>query len=235
MDQAHLRYDQTFCKTVVIFMPSNVFIISAPSGTGKTSLNSRLVKEVPQVEVIVSLTSRPKRQGEIDNISYKFVTKEQFQDYINRGDMLEYAEVFGNLYGTRHSEVKKCLEQGKKIILEIDVQGCKNVKAKMKDAVSVFILPPSVASIWKRLESRGTDSLETRQRRFRDARKEIEHASAFDMYIINETFDDAFADLRGIVVEGKPSRVKREDAMKLCERLLKEFDEWNESLHEKEA
>lgn len=214
---------------------SNIYIVSAPSGTGKTSLNSKLVKEVPQVEVSVSLTSRPKRSNEIEGVSYRFVTKEEFLDHVNKGDMLEYAEVFGHYYGTSKRDVNRILSNGKKVILEIDVQGCRNIKTQIPSACSIFVLPPSVQTIWKRLEARGTDSFDARRKRFLSARQEILNASFYDYYIVNESFDNAFFALRSLVVDGKAPSISRSAALAHCQELLNEYDSFVKQIEQAAA
>ncbi len=210
---------------------SKVFIISAPSGTGKTSLNSKLTKDYQLVEVSVSLTSRAQRPAEIPGISYDFVTPEQFEHYIKSGDMLEYANVFGNFYGTRKSDVNRIQNLGKHVILEIDVEGCKSVKKLLPESQSLFIFPPSLDVTWKRLAQRGTDSLETRARRLKAARDEIDQSLIFDYFILNSDFDQAYIELKNLVFNNAPPKFSREQAAALREKLLFEYqnlnlDEW---------
>ncbi|MBM4251269.1 MAG: guanylate kinase [Deltaproteobacteria bacterium] len=200
-----------------------VFVVSAPSGTGKTTLNRRLVKEHPEVELSVSYTTRAKRQGEIEGVHYHFVTREYFQGLIDRGEMLEYAEVFGTLYGTPKDELRRLAQAGKKALLEIDVQGWKQAKGLLPGAVSIFILPPSVETLWQRLEGRGTEPLAVRWRRLMAAKAEIESGGNYDHFIVNHSLEGAYSELQGIIINGEKSKMSAANGAALCQDLLREF------------
>lgn len=177
----------------------NLFIICAPSGAGKTSLVNALLEREPDIELSVSYTTRAPRPGETEGRSYHFVTREQFLAMASRGDFLESAEVHGNLYGTGHAWITARRIEGKDILLEIDWQGATQVRRLIPDAIGVFILPPSIEILRKRLEGRGHDSAIVIERRLAAAREEVSHVEEFDYVIINQNFEVAVADLAGIV------------------------------------
>ncbi|SEG78487.1 guanylate kinase [Marinobacterium lutimaris] len=176
----------------------HLYIVSAPSGAGKTSLVKALLERDTQVVVSVSHTTRPCREGEIDGVDYNFVTPEQFEAKIEKGQFLEYAEVFDNKYGTSQIWVQEQLDKGLDVILEIDWQGAEQVRRLMPDARSVFILPPSREVLERRLRGRGTDTEEVIQRRLSKTVSEISHYSEFDYLIINDDFETALADLASV-------------------------------------
>jgi guanylate kinase len=176
----------------------HLYIVSAPSGAGKTSLVKALLKQDPQVVVSVSHTTRPMREGEQDGVDYNFVSRDTFDAKIEQGLFLEYAEVFGNKYGTSQLWVREQLEKGLDVILEIDWQGAAQVRRLMPEARSVFILPPSRAVLEQRLRGRGTDSDDVIERRLSEAVNEMSHYAEFDYLIINDDFDTALADLASL-------------------------------------
>jgi len=203
----------------------DIFVVSAPSGTGKTTLNQRLVNEhKAEVEISVSLTTRAQRKNEMDGVDYPFVTKEQFQKHVDQGDMLEWANVFGNFYGTSIHEIDRIRKARHRVILEIDVQGWQKAKLRLPGATSVFIIPPSIETLWKRLENRGTDSIEVRWRRLQTARTEIAAGSTYDFFIVNDALDRAYHDLESIIIGGNPGKIAKAAGIQLCEKLLKDFD-----------
>lgn len=203
-----------------------VFVVSAPSGTGKTTLNRRLVTEhADKIQMSVSFTARPMRPGETEGVHYHHTTADDFKARIAKGEMLEYAEVFGNFYGTSLAELERIRHLGRTPLLEIDVQGWSQAKAKLTNAVSIFILPPSIESLWKRLEKRGTETLEVRWRRLNSARKEIENGHIYEWFIVNKAVDDAYVELQDIIINGKKGRVGNAKGKALCAELLKEFDQ----------
>lgn len=163
----------------------NIFIISAASGTGKTTLVSRLVNHHEQIRVSISHTTRPPREGEQHGKQYYFVSKEKFMELVGQGAFLEHAEVFGNYYGTSVLGLQELTQQGFDVILEIDVQGAAQVRKALPNAVSIFILPPSLAVLEERLRRRETDSEEVIVRRLGEAKQEIQHAFEFDYVLTN--------------------------------------------------
>ena len=181
----------------------NIFIISAASGTGKTTLVSRLLKHHPDLRVSISHTTRQPREGEQNGIHYHFVPKEEFESLIIRQAFLEHANVFGNYYGTSIEGVNTLSQQGHDVILEIDVQGAEQVRQALPEACSVFILPPSFEILAGRLKGRGTDSEEVIQTRLSQARHEIEQAAHFDYIVINDDLEQAEADLLHIIRAGR--------------------------------
>ncbi|GGE77057.1 guanylate kinase [Streptosporangium jomthongense] len=176
-----------------------LFVISAPSGAGKTSLVAEMVHEDQKLGVSVSHTTRPMREGEKDGINYHFVSRDEFEAMIGRGDFLEHADVFGNYYGTSQVWVREMLATGRDVILEIDWQGASQVRRLIPECVSIFIVPPSAESLRDRLVGRGTDTPEVVNRRLSEARDECRHAGEFDYLVVNDDFKEARADLLAIV------------------------------------
>jgi len=176
-----------------------LYIISAPSGAGKTSLVQALTESDPQIRVSVSHTTRPVRPGEIDGVDYHFVSQAEFLNIVSEGGFLEHAEVFGNLYGTSEASVHQYLAEGLDVILEIDWQGAQQVRGRMSEAIGIFILPPSLATLRERLSRRGQDSERVIAGRLAEATAEISHYPEFDYLLVNEDFEDALEDLRSIV------------------------------------
>ncbi len=182
-------------------MTGNLFIISAPSGAGKSSLVSAALAEDLRLALSVSFTTRPPRAGEVNGREYHFVDSETFDSMLARGEFLESAEVHGNRYGTSKKWIAEARAEGLDILLEIDWQGARQVRAAFPDAVSIFILPPSpvLEELERRLRGRGQDTEEAIQRRLRDAREEISHVAEFDYVIINKEFEEARRDLMAVV------------------------------------
>lgn len=176
-----------------------LFVISAPSGAGKTSLVSELLRRDDALRVSVSHTTRPMRPGERDGANYHFVTREQFEAMIARGEFLEHAEVFGNYYGTSQVWVEDTLARGLDVILEIDWQGAQQVRRLMPACVSIFIIPPSEEVLRARLTGRGTDAPEVIERRLAEAAEECRHSAEFDYLVVNDEFEVALADLLAII------------------------------------
>lgn len=181
----------------------NIFIISAASGTGKTTLVSRLLKNNSNLRVSISHTTRQPRDGEQNGVHYHFVPKEEFESLIARQEFLEHANVFGNYYGTSIAGVNSLSEQGYDVILEIDVQGADQVRKILPEACSIFILPPSFDTLAQRLTGRGTDSEDVIRTRLDEARSEIEQSVLFDYIVINDDLDRAEADLLSIINAGR--------------------------------
>ena len=177
-----------------------LYIISAPSGAGKTSLVKALIEGTDDIMVSVSHTTRGMREGEVDGRDYHFTDVETFRCMIADSAFLEHAEVFGNFYGTSRSSALDRMAQGMDVILEIDWQGAQQVREKMPEAVSIFILPPSREELERRLRGRGTDSDEVIARRLGEAVTEMGHYREFDYLVFNDDFDTALAQLRAIVL-----------------------------------
>lgn len=197
--------------------PGNIFIVSAASGTGKTTLVSRLTAAQPQIRVSVSHTTRAPREGEEHGCHYYFVSREEFVELIGQGAFLEHAEVFGNFYGTGIESVRQMSEAGYDVILEIDVQGAAQVRRALPEAVGIFILPPSLAVLAERLRGRGTDSDEVIERRLGLAAEEIQEALSFDYAVINHDLDQAEAELLAIV---RAQRCSLRRQRKAIEKIL---------------
>lgn len=174
-----------------------VFVICAPSGTGKTTLGLRLLKEFPNLVYSVSCTTRPPRQGEIDGIDYHFISKDDFIERRERGEFIEWAEVHGNFYGTLLSTVQKTLSNGQDLLFDIDVQGAAQIRLNLNaDLALAFIVPPSLAKLEIRLRNRGTDDDATIARRLTNAKGEIKNAHWFDYIIVNDDLEQAYSQLR---------------------------------------
>ena len=176
-----------------------LFIFSAASGTGKTSLAKALVEKLPDVAFSISHTTRAPRPGEQHGVHYYFVNQQQFDEMVAADRFLEHAKVFGNSYGTSRAATENLLRQGKNIILDIDWQGARAIKEKMPQSVSVFILPPSREALAERLTSRGEDAPEVVEQRMRQAVSEMSHYKEFDHVVVNDDFDSALKDLEAIV------------------------------------
>lgn len=202
-------------------MSGNLYTVSAPSGAGKTSLVSAVVKNLPNLSISVSHTTRKMRPGEQDGINYNFVDTAQFQAMIESGDFLEHAEVFGNFYGTSLSWVEKTLDQGKDVILEIDWQGAEQVRKQIPETVGIFILPPSRDILRERLTNRGQDEDAVIDARMAEAKAEISHYSEADYLIINDQFEQALKELEGIILlKGLKNPQDFQKHQRLIEELL---------------
>lgn len=187
----------------------NLYIISAPSGAGKTSLVKKLIAHTPNLIVSVSHTTRQTREGEIHGKDYFFVTIEEFKDMQIKGAFLECAQVFDNFYGTAQETVENNLENGFDVILEIDWQGAQQVRKLMPESLSICILPPSIETLRHRLEMRGKDSEEIIERRMRDAVTEMSHYPEFDYLIVNDDFNAALNELKSIVIANRLLQVRQ--------------------------
>ena len=178
---------------------ANLFIIAAPSGCGKTSLVKALLGSSSKLSVSVSHTTRKPRKGEINGENYHFVSKERFGEMISNNDFVEFAEVFGNMYGTARSNIKEKLDANIDIILEIDWQGARQVRENMPNSISIFILPPSKNVLLQRLIERGQDDDETISKRMKNSESEMSHYDEFEYLVINDQFDSALNDLKAII------------------------------------
>lgn len=176
-----------------------LFVVAAPSGAGKTSLVNALVARHPGVVLSVSYTTREPRPGELDGTHYHFVSGSEFERMAEAGEFLEHADVFGSQYGTGRDQVEQALGAGTDVILEIDWQGARQVRAAMPESQGIFILPPSRDALVERLRGRGQDSPEVIEARMAKARAEISHFQEFDFLIVNDDFETALADLEAIL------------------------------------
>ena len=181
-------------------MMTNVFIISAPSGSGKSTLVSRIRRSLPNLEFSISYTTRPKRGVEQNGREYFFVSRNEFEDMIRKDEFLEHADVFGNYYGTSRSFLHKAEQQGKDLLLDIDVQGAAQIKEMLPEAISTFILPPNRAELEQRLRSRGQDAMEVIQKRLDAATREIENYDKYDYILVNDHLDDSVKALEAILL-----------------------------------
>jgi guanylate kinase len=180
--------------------PGRLFIVSAPSGAGKTTLVEQLVEQLPRLRMSRSYTSRPARPGETDGVDYNFVTRARFEEMIAAGDFLEWADVFGNLYGTCASETDRLLAGGNDVVLVIDVQGARQVRLLRPGATSIFVMPPSFEILERRLRGRSKDSEAAMLRRLQVARDEVASFSEYDFIVVNDELTAAVDRLRGIVL-----------------------------------
>ena len=185
-----------------------LFVVSGPSGAGKGTLVSLVREQRPDLGLTVSATTRQPRPGEVDGVSYHFLSKEEFASRVEAGEFLEWANVHGNCYGTLRSEVDRNLEAGRSVILEIDVQGALNVRKVYPDAVLVFIEPPSAEELERRLRGRGTEDEASIQMRLANATKELGYADSYDVRIVNDDLDRAVAELAHVIdtyeIDGGP-------------------------------
>jgi guanylate kinase len=177
-----------------------LYIVSAPSGAGKTSLLKALIEREPGIRVSVSHTSRPMRPGEQDGVDYWFTRESEFRRMIGEGAFIEHAEVFGNLYGTSEKAVRELLQTGVDLVLEIDWQGARQVRKRFPEAISLFVLPPTQEVLQQRLNARGQDTNEVIEGRMREARSEMEHYVEYDYLIVNDQFDLALRELQALFV-----------------------------------
>ena len=176
-----------------------LYVVSAPYGAGKTSLVKALMEREPAIRFSVSYTTRKQRPNEVPGRDYHFVAPEQFQQMVEAGEFLEHASVFDNYYGTGVRAVQEALRCGEQLLLEIDWQGARQVRERLPEALSIFILPPSRSALEERLKNRSTDSSSVIERRLRDAGEDIGHWNEFDYVVINDEFERAIADLQNIV------------------------------------
>lgn len=202
-------------------MAGNLYVVAAPSGAGKTTLVKLLLERESTVELSISWTTRAPRPGELDGREYHFTTSEQFKAMIGRGDFLEWAEVHGNFYGTSQTWIAERLAAGHDVLLEIDWQGAQQVRALFPQAIGVFILPPSMAELTRRLTGRGTDAPEVIARRLAAAEAEMRHVGEFDYVIVNDQLEQALDDLCAVVRASRLSlAAQRQRYSELFARLI---------------
>jgi guanylate kinase len=201
-------------------MTANLFVVVAPSGAGKTSLVAALLERDPNIRLSISHTTRAPRAGEEHGKHYHFIERAAFEAMIASGDFIEHANVYGNYYGTSRKWIEGELKGEHDVLLEIDWQGAAQVRKLFPRMVGIFILPPSLAELRRRLEGRGKDSAETIARRMASAREEISHVLEFEYIIINESFDSAVVDLVAVV---RAARLSRERQRGRLEKLMDEF------------
>lgn len=198
-------------------MSGSLFIVAAPSGAGKSSLVNALLEREPDIQLSISYTSRGPRPGETEGAHYHFVSRETFEGMVARGEFFEHAVVHGDLKGTARHTVEEPLRQGRDVLLEIDYQGARQVRALVPDCVSVFILPPSREELERRLRGRAQDSEETILRRLENSREEIAHLDDFDYLIVNDRFERALEDLCAIV---RAHRLRRAEQARRQDGLI---------------
>jgi len=180
-----------------------LFVISAPSGAGKTTLCKRLLDQFEDMKMSVSYTTRPPREGEVNDVDYTFVSERKFMGMIKRGEFAEWAVVHGYMYGTSLKRLRKLSREGYDIILDIDVRGAMQIKKNYENAIYIFILPPSISELRKRLISRGTDTDDVIEKRIKNAKEEISHYREYDYVIINDDLDRAYRELESIVIASR--------------------------------
>ncbi|MFQ3243710.1 MAG: guanylate kinase [Arenicella sp.] len=186
---------------IVKLVIGKLFIISAPSGAGKTSLARALIENAANAKMSVSHTTRPRRASEVEGVDYFFVSKAQFLNMVDDNTFLEYAEVYGNYYGTSRNAVEQMLAQGVNVLLDIDWQGARLVRKEMPQAVSISILPPSIEELERRLRRRGSDSEDVIKSRMRKALDEMQHSDESDFQVLNDDFNLALNDLTLILAD----------------------------------
>jgi guanylate kinase len=198
-----------------------LYVIAAPSGAGKTSLVKALMEREPRMRFSVSYTTRPPRPNEVDGRDYHFVTQARFEEMVARREFLEHAQVFDNFYGTSVKAVQSELQNGQLLLLEIDWQGARQVRARLPAARSIFILPPTRRALEERLRARSTDSEAVIERRLRDAAQDLAHWTEFDYVVINDQFERALADLLAIVQQrGDELAASRPEVARFAAGLL---------------
>ena len=197
-----------------------LLILSSPSGAGKTTLTRKLLESFPELRFSVSHTTRSPRANEVDGRDYHFTDRHGFEAMVDRGAFLEWAEVHGNLYGTSLAEIDRAKADGcRGMIFDIDYQGARQIRAKVPDVIGVFILPPSMQELERRLRGRASETEEVVQRRFAVAKLEIEHYAFFDYVIVNDAVEKAFDQLRAVILAERAKRTRRAS---LAEALLRE-------------
>ena len=191
---------------------STVFIISAPSGSGKSTLVNKIRQTVPNLEFSISYTTRKPRGAEKNGCEYVFISREQFEQMIGKDEVLEHADVFGNYYGTARHFLDQAKSDGKDLLLDIDVQGAEQIKRKLREAVSIFVLPPNRGELEQRLRKRSQDSEEVIQRRLDSATREIENYEKYDYILVNDRLEDSVETLQAILLSEQLRRAGKANA-----------------------
>ncbi|ASW42975.1 MAG: guanylate kinase [Clostridiales bacterium] len=201
-----------------------LIVISGPSGAGKGTICKKLIEKNKNIYLSVSATTRSPREGEIDGVNYYFLTKEEFERKVKENGFIEYAEVHGNFYGTPRVNVNKMLEEGKDVILEIDIQGALQVKENFKEGVFIFILPPSMEELKRRIIKRGSETEESLMTRFKNAYKEINYVSKYNYAVVNDTLELAVSKVEAIIAAEKcrVDRIKDNTILESKEGLIHE-------------
>jgi guanylate kinase len=219
-------------------VPRKIFVVSAPSGAGKTTLNRLLIKNHKDtIAMSVSYTARAMRKGDVPGVDYHFVTRAQFEDLIKSGQMLEYADVFGSYYGTSLKEIERIHRLDRDALLEIDVQGWAKAKAAIPLAKAIFILPPTFESLWERLSGRGTEPMALRVRRLETAIREIEAGRDYPYFVINDRVEEALGELEELIIKDKIPDQAQPSGLRHIERLSQEFknSKWIQNLFQEYA
>jgi guanylate kinase len=193
---------------------TSVFIISAPSGSGKSTLVHRLLKTVPGLTFSISYTTRPPRPTETNGVDYIFISRAEFETRLAHGEFLEFAEVFGNYYGTNRATFEKAVHEGKDLVLDIDVQGARQLKVAIPEAISIFVLPPSREVLEQRLRARSQDTEEVIQRRLKGAAEEVRNYKQYDYVLINRELEESAARLTSIVRAERLRKAKMEEEVR---------------------
>ena len=198
-------------------------VISAPSGTGKTTVVKRLLKKIPNIAASVSFTTRPMRENEQEGIDYFFIDKRKFESMVDNKEFIEHATVFGNYYGTQKESLLSDLKKGINVILEIDWQGAQQVKEKMPSCIMIFLIPPSKEVLLSRLKNRGTDTKEEIENRFSQAVSDLNESNMFDYVLVNDRIEVAVKNI-ALCIEGNLNQLKQSDSL---DKALKSFYETN--------
>jgi guanylate kinase len=188
-----------------------IFIISAPSGTGKTTICKEIIRQIPDIKFSVSYTTRAKRKGEVNGVDYFFISNNDFEKKIKANFFIEWADVYGEKYGTSADFINKTISSGKDVLLEIDVQGAKNIKSIFEHAIAIFILPPSIQELEKRMKQRNENSESDMALRLRQARDEIMQSTFYDYIVINDDLNSAIEKIKSIIVAERHKQVRMKD------------------------